>query len=260
MLLLNLALSLPSWKPHFTFLSDHLANEMMALRWIHLTFGIIWIGLLYFFNLVLTPTMKNVDAAARIKVYPELMSHAMAWFRWSSLANFSVGLRYYTIHLSSDAHNAGNPSLTARWLGVWFLVWFVAYALIYALQLPANGIRNSLWFRIISISLVVIAASWIVLDLNAGPDSSNAHLSISIGGGLGLVMFLNTWGVVWRAQKRLIIWTRAAAEQGTPMPPEAQHLMRWTFLTARTSFWLSFPMLFFMAAASHYPFLTSIPS
>jgi len=258
MFLATLALSLPSWKPHFTFLTDHLANEMMVLRWIHLTFGIIWIGLLYFFNLVLTPTMKNVDAAARIKIYPELMSHAMAWFRWSSLANVAVGIRYYAIHLSSDAHNAGQPALTAHWLVVWFLVWLGAYALIYALQLPASGIRNNRWLRVICISIVVIAASWIVLVLNAGENSSNAHLAISIGGGLGLVMLLNTWGVVWRVQKRLIAWTRSAAEQGTPMPPEALRLMRWNFLTARTSFWLSFPMLFFMATASHYPFLTSV--
>jgi hypothetical protein len=34
--------------------------------------------------------------------------------------------------------------------------------------------------------------------------------------------------------------------------------MRWNYLTARTSFWLSFPMLFFMGAASHYPFLSTI--
>jgi hypothetical protein len=59
-------------------------------------------------------------------------------------------------------------------------------------------------------------------------------------------------------QKRLIAWTRTSAEQGVPMPPEAERLMRWNYLTARTSFWLSFPMLFFMGAASHYPFLSTL--
>jgi len=34
--------------------------------------------------------------------------------------------------------------------------------------------------------------------------------------------------------------------------------MRWNYLTARTSFWLSFPMLFFMGAAGHYPFLSAV--
>jgi len=106
---------------------------------------------------------------------------------------------------------------------------------------------------------VVIAASWLVLALNGGPSSSNQHLAISVGGGLGLVMLLNTWGVVWRVQKRLIAATRTSGEQGIPLPPEAAHWMRWGFLTARTSFWLSFPMLFFMGASSHYPFLSTVP-
>jgi uncharacterized membrane protein len=138
-------------------------------------------------------------------------------------------------------------------------VWTVAYEGIYFLQLPAKGIRDSLWVRTIGISAIVIAASWLVLALNGGEHASNGHLAISVGGGLGLVMLLNTWGVVWRVQKRLIAWTRAAAEQGTPMPPEAERMMRWGFLTARTSLWLSFPMLFFMGAASHYPFLSTVP-
>jgi hypothetical protein len=43
-----------------------------------------------------------------------------------------------------------------------------------------------------------------------------------------------------------------------PMPPETERLMRWNYLAARTSFWLSFPMLFFMGAASHYPFLSTV--
>ena len=72
-------------------------------------------------------------------------------------------------------------------------------------------------------------------------------------------MLLNTWGVVWRVQKRLIAWARASAEQNMPLPVEAARLLRWNFLTARTSLWLSFPMLFFMGAASHYPFLSTVP-
>ncbi len=105
---------------------------------------------------------------------------------------------------------------------------------------------------------MVIAASWLVLALNGGSRVSNAHLAISVGGGLGFVMLLNTWGVVWRVQKRLIAWARTSAKQGVPMPPETERLMRWNYLTARTSFWLSFPMLFFMGAASHYPFLSTV--
>src|ERR1700747_2141227 len=258
MLLYLLLLGFPEWLPPFSFLDTPHANEMMALRWLHLVFGIIWIGLLYFFNLVLTPAMKLCDPKLRIKIYPELMPGAMAWFRWSALITVFVGMRYYAIHLAFAAKLAGNPALVGKWFGWWFLVWLLAYVFIYALQLPAKGIFNSVWIRAVGIALVVVAASWLILAVNGGPNVSNPHLAISVGGGLGLIMLLNTWGVVWRAQKRLIAWSRASAEEGTPMPAEAERLMRWNYLTARTSFWLSFPMLFFMAAASHYPFLSTV--
>ena len=160
-----LALTFPAWRPHFSFLENPLANEMMVLRWMHLIFGIIWIGLLYFFNLVLTPAMKQVDPAARVKIYPALMSKAMGWFRSSALVTVLVGIRYFTIHLASDAKVAGDRSLIGKWFGWWLLVWLVAYVFIYALQLPAKGLLDSAWVRVIAISIVVIAASWLVLAL-----------------------------------------------------------------------------------------------
>src|ERR1700686_4224522 len=243
--------SFPAWEPHLAFLRGA-ANELMMLRWLHFIFGIIWIGLLYFFNFVGTPTMKALEPGVRVKVYPVLMSRAMAWFRWSALVTVLVGMRYFFSMLMTDARNSGDSGLALRWFGWWVLVWVVAYEGIYFLQLPAKGIRDSVWVRVIGISAIVIAASWVVMGLNGGEKVSNQHLAISVGGGLGFVMLLNTWGVVWRVQKRLITWARASAEQGVPMPPEAERLMRWNYLTARTSFWLSFPMLFFMGAASHY--------
>jgi hypothetical protein len=63
---------------------------------------------------------------------------------------------------------------------------------------------------------------------------------------------------MWRAQKRLIFWTTENFERGTPMPERAEYLARWSFRASRVSFWMSFPMLFFMAAAGHYPFLFSV--
>jgi uncharacterized membrane protein len=59
-------------------------------------------------------------------------------------------------------------------------------------------------------------------------------------------------------QKRLIQWTAQNAENGTPMPEKAAaSFSRLSLLVSRTNLWLSFPMLFFMAAASHYPLFSS---
>jgi uncharacterized membrane protein len=252
-----LAALVDALKPHFSF-PGGVAAEFIMIRWLHFVAGIIWIGLLYFFNLVGFSTMKQLDAPVRVKIYPVLMARAMWWFRYSAAITVLMGLRYFYHQLAADAQNAGDPSLAWHWFGWWLLVWLVAYVLIYPLQLPSTGFLNSPWVRTIGISAIVIAASWVVLDLNANPMSSNGHLAISVGGGIGLLMLMNTWGVVWRVQKRMIGWTRAAAENGTPMPPEAEGLARWGFIASRVGFWLSFPMLFLMGAAEHFPFLSSI--
>ena len=67
------------------------------------------------------------------------------------------------------------------------------------------------------------------------------------------MMLLNVWGVIWRIQKRLIAWTKANAENGTPMPEHAKRMARIAFLTSRANAVLSIFLLFFMGAASHYP-------
>jgi uncharacterized membrane protein len=243
---------------HVAFPHGSHVTEEIILRWIHFVFGITWIGLLYFFNLVSTPVMKRLDAATRQKLVAEMMPRALAWFRWSALITVLAGLRYYILILQEDAWNAGRPGLAWHWLGIWFAVWLVAYALIHGLMMPTSGPLNRGWLRALLIAIVAAGAAYTVLALIATPESSNGALSIAVGGGLGLVMLFDVWGFVWRAQKRLIAWTRASIEQGAPMPAEAAPLARRAFIGARTGFWLSFPMLFFMAAADHYPFLSTL--
>src|SRR4029077_14910214 len=148
----------------------------------------IWIGLLYFFNLIGTPAMQQLDAPVRAKIYPALMSRAMWWFRWSATLTVVVGVRYFFHLLSVDAHNAGDTSWIMRWFWRWLLVWTVAYFVIYALQLPAKGLLDNVIVRVLGVALVVVAASWMVIALNGGPTASNEHLAISVGGGLGYVM------------------------------------------------------------------------
>jgi len=57
------------------------------------------------------------------------------------------------------------------------------------------------------------------------------------------------------AQKKIIRWTNESSANQTAMSAEAAKLARLSFLVARINFVLTFPMLFFMTAASHYPIL-----
>jgi uncharacterized membrane protein len=228
--------------------------EQIVLRVTHFAAGITWIGLLYFFNLVATPVMAKCDPQLRSRVYAELMPRAMAWFRFSAALAWLAGFRYFMILAKTDAINAGNPALMGKWLGIWFGCWVVAFAML--MGLLQSPLANNGWAVGIIAAIVLAGASWLVLHLIAGPGVSNRTLSIAVGGGLGTIMFLSVWGIVWRCQKKLIKWHQASVDHGTPMPPEAAKIARLSFVTARLNFWISFPMLFFMAASSHFPFLS----
>ena len=244
------------WKLNLQFPQGMSDQEQIILRWVHLVAGITWVGLLYFFNLVNAPALKALDGATRGKVVPVLMPRALWWFRWSAMVTWLAGFRYFMILAKTDATNAGHPALMGRWLGIWLVAWLLAFVIIYALLRPAEGALNNGWVLAVLIGFVVVATSWLVLSLLGSPGAGNRTLSISVGGRLGTIMFLNVWGIIWRCQKRLIAWTQANAEKGTPMPPESVKLARQAFLASRANFWLSFPMLFFMAASAHYPFLS----
>jgi uncharacterized membrane protein len=69
---------------------------------------------------------------------------------------------------------------------------------------------------------------------------------------MGFFLLFNVWGIVWRAQKKILRWMEATTT-GSTMPIEAAKLASQAALTSRFSFYLTFVIIFFMAAASHFP-------
>ena len=243
------------WKLNVSFAGDPSAIEQIALRWLHIVAGIIWLGFLSFFLLAAVPALKSLDPTIRAKVFPEIASRGLWWLRWSSVVTWIAGFRYFMILAKADAVNAGRPGAWGGWIGIWFGCWLAAFAIEMAL-IQASGALGNKFLVGALVLFVMTATSWLVVSLLAQPGVSNRTLSISIGGGLGTILFFNVWGIVWRCQKRLIAWTRASAEQGAPMPPEAAKLAQMATLTMQISFILMFPLLFFMAASAHFPFLS----
>jgi len=229
------------------------ATTQIILRWIHFLAGITWIGLLYFFNLVSNPVMKQMDAGTRARVAPALLSRAMWWFRWSALLTVLAGIAYWMMIVTADARNAQASPGIAIWS--FFLIWTVAFAIENGLVMPLKGPLNKGPVLAILVAIDVAAASCLYVHFNNHGWESNRLLSVGIGGGIGWMLLLNVWGIVWRIQKRIILWTRAFAEQGTPIPEKAQRMARQSFLVSQISAWLTLPLLFFMGAASHFPIL-----
>src|SRR5215813_5814119 len=61
-------------------------------RWIHVVAGVLWIGLLYFFNWVNSGFAPTMDAETKKKVVPELMPRALYWFRWGAAFTWVTGV------------------------------------------------------------------------------------------------------------------------------------------------------------------------
>ncbi|HET6373075.1 MAG TPA: urate hydroxylase PuuD [Candidatus Polarisedimenticolia bacterium] len=216
-------------------------GAQMLLRWIHLVMGVLWIGILYFFNLVNVNFMKSIDAPTKGKVVPNMLAPALWYFRWGALLTVLSGLLYFTWIVSAEGTHAA--------LGVWLVIALALYAVMFVV-LEVVKLNNGQAIAAI-FALLVIALAVAVVKMSG--LSSSRSISIGIGGGLGLMMFLNVWGIIWRHQKKIIAWTAESTSKGTPMPAEAAALGRRAFLASRTNAWLSLPMLFFMGSASHLP-------
>jgi uncharacterized membrane protein len=229
---------------------------MMLLRWFHFLAGITWIGLLYFFYLVNFPFLQGLEGSTRSRIYGPLMSRAMWWFRWAAVVTVVAGFGYWNIIVAADAGNAGVTGGRAIWsfIVIWTLAFMIEMGM---LMSPVEALRKG-WVLGISVAIVVFLAAWAFVHVNTHGWESNRLLSIGVGGGIGWFMMFNVWGLVWRMQKRTIHWMEQNALNGAPLPQKAAQFARVTSLTTKLNFWLSFPMLFFMGAASHYPIFTAM--
>ena len=142
------------------------------------------------------------------------------------------------------------------WIGLLYFFNLVNVNFMKSLDAATKGkvvpqlMPNALWwFRWGAV--VTVLAGLLLMGMNM-PGESSWRISIGIGGLLGIIMFLNVWLIIWPNQKRIIQMTAEAAAKQQPTPPEMAAMARKAYLASRTNFWLSFPMLFFMAAASHY--------
>ena len=105
----------------------------VVFRWLHVFFGILWIGLLYYFNFVQIPTMPTVPAELKPGVSKYIAPNALFYFRWAAALTVLMGL--ILAYLNGYAAEAltfrdGFQLIgTGMWLGlimafnVWFIIW-----------------------------------------------------------------------------------------------------------------------------------------
>ena len=109
-------------------------------RWLHVLSGIMWIGLLYYFNFVQIPNMPNIPDDQKPAIGKVIAPAALWWFRWGAMATIVTGL--ILGYLNGYIHDAlalgalndfevpKNIAIgIGMWLGIvmWFNVWFVIW-------------------------------------------------------------------------------------------------------------------------------------
>jgi len=104
-------------------------------RWLHVFFGVLWIGLLYYLNFVQVPTMPKVPAELKKGVTGYIAPNVFFFFRYGALLTVITGL-VITIN-AGYAHQAftfsGEGAVNLIGVGMWmalimaFNVWFIIW-------------------------------------------------------------------------------------------------------------------------------------
>ncbi|MFK7831548.1 MAG: urate hydroxylase PuuD [Congregibacter sp.] len=100
-----------------------------VFRWFHVLAGIVWIGMLYYFNFVQTEYFKEAEAPAKADAMKKLAPRALKWFRYGALVTFITGLAL--LHYVGAFKNLVASSLiimgalagTLMFLNVWLVIW-----------------------------------------------------------------------------------------------------------------------------------------
>lgn len=111
-------------------------NAASVLSWLHVFFGIVWIGLLYYLNFVQVPTMPAIPAELKGGVTGYIAPKVMFFFRYGALLTVLTGLgiamvKGYIGRVFQFAGNNANENLIGlgMWLAlimafnVWFIIW-----------------------------------------------------------------------------------------------------------------------------------------
>lgn len=109
-------------------------------RYLHVLSGVMWIGLLWYFNFVQIPNMGNIPDEQKPAISKVIAPEALFWFRWGAMATIVTGLilaamnGYLVDAMTLGAANGfavekniaigiGMWFGTIMWFNVWFVIW-----------------------------------------------------------------------------------------------------------------------------------------
>ena len=105
-------------------------------RYAHIISGIVWIGLLYYFNFVQVPSFAAFEAGSRNEATAKLAPRALWWFRWGAMSTLAFGLLLFLLYSIGDSKPyddmksmntigiaTGILFALIMFSNVWFVIW-----------------------------------------------------------------------------------------------------------------------------------------
>jgi uncharacterized membrane protein len=128
-------------------LNDH-GWWMFAMRWLHVTAGVMWIGLLWYFNFVQTPSMPKIPDEQKPAISKVIAPAALFWFRWAAMATIILGVilawmngylgQALALQKPYTGIGIGAWLGTIMWANVWFVIWPNQKKALGIVQVPAD--------------------------------------------------------------------------------------------------------------------------
>ena len=113
-----------------------------VFQWLHVFFGVMWIGLLYYFNFVQIPTMPHIPAELKPGVSKHIAPKALFYFRWGAAFTVLTGLILAYLYGEEKALLLNDPSNRLIGIGMWLalLMAFNVWAIIWPNQKKVLGL------------------------------------------------------------------------------------------------------------------------
>ena len=130
--LLVIIVIIVGWATGSWIRADH-AWWAFFFRWLHVLSGVMWIGLLWYFNFVQTPSMPQIPDEQKPAVSKVIAPRALFWFRWGAMSTIVTGLILAAMNgYIWQALSFQRPATAigiGMWLGIimWFNVWFIIW-------------------------------------------------------------------------------------------------------------------------------------
>ncbi|MFT5351727.1 MAG: putative membrane protein [Planctomycetota bacterium] len=134
-------------------------NKWSMIVWLHVFAGVIWIGLLYYFNFVQAPAVAagaaDSDGPGPAAINKYVAPLALLWFRWAALATWLTGaaaleimpgtslVSAFTLQAGSEVIGIGAIMGTIMLFNVWVLIWPNQKKILGIVEASADEIASS---------------------------------------------------------------------------------------------------------------------